>query len=343
MVRLWAMTTAHRHSLSRYFICYWILLFCAAVGWSEAARAQVEHQLIRRMVVFPLKVEMDGGGSNASRTRLSADVLDEAWWQVREELTQSRRFLVASKQFLVKSDVFMARAPLEPADAVILGKLLDAHALVTFQLKERQLAMQVFDGANGLPLWNKTLDLHPSLTVSDQLVSSARKLIGDFIASVPYQGFSQQDPLIGRVVYEEGDVLLTQIDVGVGVQVQAGDPVQWIRLAGTAVAPLFQGGGRIRVFAEGRVVKVEQGIATVEILLATRVDDIKEHSLVRLPREFERLQSQLLIKEGIRGTLGAELTAPEMSPMEQVRRERRPLVTTMSWVSSLAAFLLLAF
>jgi len=138
-------------------------------------------------------------------------------------------------------------------------------------------------------------------------------------------------------------VLLAQVDVGLGAQVQPGDPAQWVKMVGTAVAPLFQGGARVNVFAEGRVVKVEQGIATVELLRASRIDDIKEFSLVRLSREFERLQAQGLIKEGVRGHLGAEIAAPEISPMERVSRERRPLATTMSWVGSLAAFLLLAF
>lgn len=319
-------------------------ILLSLLGFATSAFAQVEHQLIRRMVVFPVKTETDPGtGPRDLKALIPAAVVEEAWWQVREELTDSRRFLVASKQFLIKSDVYQARGRLEPADAVILGKLLDAHALVTMQLKGRLLTMQVSDGGNGLPLWQKDLMMHPSITVSDQLSAAARRLIGDFIASVPYQGFTHVDPLIGRAVFEEGDVLLVQIDVGVGTQIQPGDPVQWTRVVGTTVQPLFQGGARINVFAEGRVVKVDQGIATVELLRATRADDIKEFSLVRLPREFERLQAQFLIQEDVRGRLSMELAAPEMSPMEQVKRERRPLATTMSWVSSLAAFLLLAF
>lgn len=327
--------------LAKFFAGLSLLLAVSVAG--SRAEAQVEHQLIRRMVVFPIKAETSVTAARDARAQVPAAVLEEAWWQAREELTASRRFLVASKQFLIKSDVYQARGPLEPADAVILGKLLDAHALVTAQIKGRTLYMQVFDGGNGLPLWQKEFVMHPSITVSDQITVAARKLIGDFIASVPYQGFTHVDPLVGKPIFEEGDVLLAQVDVGLGTQVQAGDPVQWMRAVGTTVAPLFQGGARISVFAEGRVVKIEQGIATVELLRATRIDDIKEFSLVRLPREFERMQAEFMIKENVRGYLGVELAAPEISPMEQIRRERRPLAATVSWVGSLAAFLLLAF
>ncbi|MCM2280718.1 MAG: hypothetical protein NDI61_02595 [Bdellovibrionaceae bacterium] len=328
-----------------------LLLFLMGSG-AIFAHAQVEHQLIRRFVVFPIQSDltldsasssMTGSGSRSAQEKVAAATLDEAWWQVREELTNSRRFLIASKQFLIKHDVYQPRGPLEPADAVILGKLLDAHALVTAQVKGRVFSMQVFDGGNGLPLWRRDYALHPSLTVADQVVSVATKLIDDFMASVPYQGFTHVDPLVGRAVFEEGDVLLTQVDVGVAARVQTGDPVQWMQIAGTTVAPLFQGGSRMRIFAEGRIVKVEQGIAAVELTRATNINEIKEFSLVRLPREAERLQAEYLIKEGVRSTFSAELVAPEMSPMEQLKRERRPLATTMSWVSSLAAFLLLAF
>jgi hypothetical protein len=308
------------------------------------ACAEMEHELMRRIVVFPFKgLDVEMAGPRDARSQASEKSLEEGWWQVREELTASRRLLVASKQFLVKSDVYQARAELEPADAILLGRLLDAHALVTGYLKDRVLYLQVYDGSNGMVLWRKHLHMHAALTVSDQLPSTARRLIRDFIASIPYQGFQVVDPLIGKAVYEEGDVKLAQVDVGASPQVQTGDPVQWVRITMNNIAPLFQGGSKTTVFAEGRIVRVEQGVATVEITRATRLEDIKEFSLVRLPREFERLQVEYLLKEKVRSNLGVELLAPEESPMAKVTKEQKPLVTTLSWVSSLVALLLLAF
>jgi hypothetical protein len=324
-------------------VVFAILIFTGIFA-APYAQAQVEHQLVRRVVVFPFKLEPEAVTNSRGVNKKEIESAGEdAWWQVREELTVSRRFLVASKQFLIKSDVYAPRGDLQPADTVILGKLLDAHALITGQLKGRSLSMQVYDGSSGIVLWRKDATVHPSLKVSDQLPVMARKLINDFIASIPYQAFQTVDPLVGKAVYEEGDVNIAQIDVGVSNKVAGGDPVQWIRVTATNAEPLFQGGAKVSVFAEGRVMKVDQGVAIVEVLRIAKGGEIKEFSLVRLPREYERLQNEFAMKDAVRSNLSIELVAPEVNPMEQITKERRPLVSTVSWLSSLAAILLLAF
>ena len=306
----------------------------AVLGFSSVtAKAQSsDHQLIRRLAVFPFSVPQE---LNAAA--------DEAWWQSREEFAATRRFLVASKQFLIKSDVFQARKDLEPADAIILGKLLDAHALVTFQLVERRLMMTVYDGGNGSTIWRKGVTLHPSLPMSDQLPQVAKRMVDDFVASIPYQGFTIVDSLIGQPVYEEGDVKLAQIDLGQMTGAQIGDVVQWLRISPTSTEPLFDGGAKLNVFAEGKIAKIEQGIAVVEIQRASTLGYLKEFSLVRVPREADRLLKAYAIRENPRTTLTAELVSPEADPLQRISKERKPLATTLSIISSVAAFLLLAF
>ena len=318
----------------RYYSSVLILAFVLIAAFAASrANAQVgNHQLLRRLVVFPVKAPTD-----------MAAPAEEAWWGAREEFTKSRRFLVASKQFLVKSDVFQSRGELEPADAIILGKLLDAHALVTIQLIDRRVEVTVYDGTSGARLWNKAVNLHPSLTIVDQLPKLTKKLVNAFIASIPYQGFTTIDSLIGRPVYEEGDVKLAQVDLGIMTGAQIGDTVQWIKLSSIGISPLFQGGGKMTVFAEGKVVKLDQGVATIEIMRATSLKDIREFSLVRVPREAERMQTEFAINENPKTTLTAELVSPELSPMVQEARERKPLVATLSFVGSIAAMILLAF
>lgn len=310
-----------------------IVLFMMMI--SPLVQAQIEHQLVRRAVVFPIRAE-----------RQFEEVAEEAWWQAREALTESRRFLVASKQFLVKQDVFQPRGLLEPADSIILGKLLDAHMLLTLQLQtesQRLLSLNAYDGGNGLQLWSKSVPLHPSRTVAEQLPSMARKLVNDFVASIPYHGFTIVDSLIGHAVYEEGDIKLAQADLGVQSRAQIGDLVQWVKIINVSTAPVFQGGAKIQIFAEGKIVRLEQGIATLEISRATSLNEIKEYTLVRVPREAERLSAEFAIHEVTRATLTSELVSPEASPMEQVARERRPLVAALNFVASVAAYLLLAF
>ena len=313
--------------------CLLFIIPMLLVAFSSNSNAQSSnHQLIRRLAVFPFSVPSE---LNAAA--------DEAWWQAREEFASTRRFLVGSKQFLVKSDAFQPRKDLEPADAIILGKLLDAHALVTFQLQERRLMMTVYDGGNGSTIWRRGLSLHPSLPMGDQLPQIAKRMVDDFVASIPYQGFTIVDSLIGQAVYEEGDVKLAQVDLGLATQGQTGDLVQWIRISGTTVDPVFQGGSKTVVFAEGKVVKIEQGIATVEIQRASSIKDLKEFSLVRVPREADRLTKAYAINAGPRTTLTSELVSPEAAPMEQLAKERKPLATTLSIITSIAGFLLLAF
>ena len=297
-----------------------------------SAEQRVQHRLIRRLVVFPFEAPVEHAVS-----------AQDAWWQTREELTRSPRFLVASKQYVVKSDNFIARGTLEPADVILLGKLLDAHAIVTGRLDGRKLAMKAYDSSNGVLLWRQDYQLHPSIAIQDQLPSAARKVIADFIASVPYQAFQIVDPLIGAAMYEEGNLKLAQIDVGISGGAQINDPVQWIRIDSESFKPLFQGGARIDAFAEGKIVKIERGIATVEMMRMEKGSSIREYDLVRLPREYDRLQQQFAIQEGLRSSPAPGLLAPEAAPMEAMIKERRPLAAVISWVASVAAFLLLAF
>lgn len=299
---------------------------------SSVARAQAEHQLVRRVVLFPLKAE---SGFEAAA--------EEAWWQAREELTKSRRFLVASKQFLVKSDAFQPRGELEPADVLILGRLLDAHALITAQLADRRLSLQVYDAGTGLPLYQKQVGLRASQTVADQLPVVARQVIDDFIATIPYQGYTMVDSIVGRAVIRSGERSYARVDFGSGSQVQVGDVVQWVQVVSTSFAPVFQGGGQLTVIADGKVTKIEDGLAEVEILRAKSLRGIREYTLVRAPREAQRLSAQSPLREGPKATISSELVAPEANPAEIVNRERRPLLTALSFVGSIAAYLLLAF
>jgi len=313
---------------------FWTLfLICFMVcTLSQTVHAQAEHRLIRRVVIFPFKTDP---GAEA--------VADEAWWQAREELTKSRRFLVASKQFLVKSDAFQPRGELEPADVLILGKVLDAHALITTQLSGRKLSMQVYDAANGLALYQKQVTLRAAQTVADQLPAMARQLINDFIATLPYQGYTMVDSIVGQAIIRSGDVTYAHVDFGTGSRVEVGDVVQWVKLASASFAPAFQGGGKLTVIADGKVTKIEDGLAEVEILRATSLREIREYTLVRAPREAQRLYTEYAFKEKPFATVTTELMAPEANPIEQVSRERRPLLTALSFVGSIAAYLLLAF
>lgn len=307
-------------------LAFLVLMIC------ELAWAQNEHTLIRRISVFPIKASAE-----------LQQVAEEAWWEIRETLTRDKRFLVASKNFLMQKDVFQARQVLSPADAIILGKILDANALVTTYLEDRTLHMRVYEGDYGRPLWENRIILQPSLPVAEQLQPAAIKLISDFIAQIPYHGFVVIDPLRGRPVYQEGRRLLIKAEVGLNAEVDVGDQVQLIKITSDHLKPLFTHGAAIEVFAEGRVVEHNRETIIVELDRLNRAAAIQEGTAVRLPRELKRLQQMFTIDDSLKSKIDPEFFSPGMTTAKQKVDETKPLVASLLFIANLAAFLLLAF
>ncbi|MBX3023198.1 MAG: hypothetical protein KF799_16105 [Bdellovibrionales bacterium] len=301
--------------------------------WTACASAQTEHELIRRISVFPIKV---------AQPEL-AKFAEEAWWELREALTRDKRFLVASKNFLQQKDVYQARSILSPADAIILGKLLDANALVTTYVDDRVLYMKVYEGEYGRPLWEQQLVLQPSLPIAQQLQPGVIKLVQDFIASIPYHGFVVLDPLKGRPVYQEGRRLLVKAEVGGLAEVDVGDSAQLIRVYSDHLKPLFTHGASIEVFAEGRVVEHNRESIVIELDRLNRATAVQEGTLVRLPRELKRLEELYSIQDSLKSKIDPEFFSPGMTAAKQKESETKPLIASLAFIANLAAFLLLAF
>ena len=308
-----------------------LVILCS--GFVTQTQAQSEHELVRRITVFPLKVSKD-----------LATTADESWWQMREILTENQRFLVASKNFLVQRDVYQPRGELKPADAVILGKLLDANAIVTTFLDDRVLSMRVYEGEYGRLLWSHDFKLHPSLPISDQLANAAKKLIYDFIASIPYQGFVINDPMNnGSATYNEGGKTLLRINLGANTQAVPGDTVQVLRIYHDTVKPLFVPETVPEIYAEAKIVSLEKDYAIAEVTRAAKNMPIKEFALVRLPSELKRLREAYAINDQIKAQIGTEYYSPEMSAEKQALAEHKPLATAVAFILNLATFLLIAF
>lgn len=320
--------TKHK-SQSLFKIAILILFWSVA---SPSLAVQIEHQIVRRLVVFPFQAP----------PKLVAKA-DEAWWQVRQELSQNQIFLLASKQFLSKNEALQARGELQPSDVILLGKLLDAHALVTGVISDHAFTMTVYDASFGLMLWQNHIELQVSRPSEDQVVEAGKKLARDFLASIPYQGFQVIDSLRGKATFEDNDEVRTEVQINPASGIQVGDIAQWIHLYHKSTDPLFQGGGEVKAFAEGKVVLVDKGIATIQLIRATSLSEIKEYTLVRFPKEAERLKVEYALKDSLPGKLSTAIIETPADKMKSVAQERRPLVTTLSFVGSIAAILLLAF
>lgn len=293
--------------------------------------AQSQHELVQKLAVFPV---------SAPKTLSSA--AEESWWQVREALTESKRFLVASKSFMMQKDVYQSRGELTPADAIILGKLLDAHALVVTYLQDRSLHMKVYEGQYGRVLWQHEFLMQPSLPVSSQLAVASKKLIQDFVASIPYQGHVVVDSLKGRPVFEESGKQFFQADVGLESSLEVGDQVQLVRIYSDSLKPLFISPLAPEIYAEGQIVKKEREIITVQINRVTNLNEIKSDALVRAPKELKRLQELYSLQQD-RLKVGAEMVSPDLEELRNAEDEKKPLAASLAFIGNLAIFLLLAF
>lgn len=307
-------------SLLAFILSLATLQGISAFAWQE------EHQVMVRMTAFPILVPME-----------NRDAAEDAWWQMREQLTKNQRFFVAMKSFLQQKDVYQPRGELKPADVILLAKLLDSHAVVVTFLEERTLKMIVYEGENGRVLWTQELKLQPSVPIDDQLATAVSRLTRDFLNAVPYQGYVQVDSLKGDPVYKEGRHYLVQINVG-ATDLELADPVQIVRIYSDQLKPLFTHGATIEVIAEGKVVKKEKDYFVVELDRYNKINLIKEGSLVRLPKEFKRVQEQY---GG--ASVSAEIIDSGLHAAQEEQKEKKPLILSLTFIANLVAILLLAF
>jgi hypothetical protein len=295
------------------------------------AQADINHHLIRRVAVFPLRV------SGVSNT-----VLDEAWWKAREELTRNQRFLVAGRRFMQNRDVFQPRAELKVADAVILGRILDSHALITYRVDGHQFKIMVYDGENGFSIWQSEISLHPAIPVADQLVAATVKLTRDFIMQIPYQAFQIVDQGIGKAVYEEEGVHLAKVFIGSNSYLQSDDAVEWIQVSGDPTRTILGNGSKVEVIAQGTVVNIEDDIATVAIEKARSIEELKEGSLIRFPKEVERLRSNMKASDK-ETQLASQFAMAEMRDVSQLSGDQSSTTTSLAVIANLVAMILIAF
>ena len=300
-----------------------VFLF-GSISWGD-----MEHQLLRRIAVFPIA---DANVSSA----------EDSWWQMREVLTKDPKFLVASRRFMINRGVFQPRKSLKPADAVILGKILDAQALVVTYLEDRTLKLKVYDGENGYLLWDGQLVFHPALPINDQLIRVSTKLIQDFIVSIPYQGFQIVDPATNKASYEVHGKTMAQVFIGNNTTIQVGDPVQWIKVTGDLSQAFFGPGMKVFVFAEGVIRSIKKDSAEVEIQKTTDTKNLKENSLIRFPKELQRLKD-LYSSEDKSAVLSNEYLSGEMKSSQEFKKENTSTSTTLGFIAGIAAYILIAF
>ncbi|MCB9026677.1 MAG: hypothetical protein H6625_10195 [Bdellovibrionaceae bacterium] len=300
--------------------------------FSFNAFADIYHTLARRVVVFPIQAE----------SQFNEEAM-EAWWKIRETLTEGKRFLVASKDFLERKDVFQARDKLSPADAIILGELLDSQLIITGQIKNKTLTLNVYESERGQLVWSQSSQMHRSLPLKDQIKKNSVELTSLLIAEIPYHGFVIKDELIGQSVYKKEGKVLVHLSVSTVSNVSVGDEVQLIKLFSRNLKPLFQGGAHIEIFAVGKILEIQNGIATAELLRITNLKEIQESTLVRFPTELRRIKEIYALKDSIKRRINPDYFSPEMTDINKEAQETQPLITAFAFLLNIATILLIAF
>lgn len=305
------------------------LLILIISALSIQAVADVDHTLLRRIAVFPIA---DANYGNA----------EDAWWQMREALTKDQRFFVASRRFMINRGVFQPRKVLKPADAIILGKILDAQALVTSYIDDRTLKMKIYEGENGYLLWEGEAPFHPAISINDQLIRISTQLMNVFITTVPYQGFQVIDDLVGKPLFEDDKKFIAQVFVGANNQYEVGDAVQWIKVSGDVSKSFFGSGEKVTVYAEGKIKEIKGDRVAVEVTKLRDPSDLKENSLIRFPKEVQRLK-EIYAKDDKGSSLSSEYLSSEIRESSEVNKGHNSTASALTWIVNIATFILLAF
>lgn len=294
------------------------------------AEASNDVELFRRVVVFPVLGTTDVRKSS-----------EEAWWQIRELLTEHRRFLVASKNFLKSKGVFQPRGELSPADAVILGRLLDAHILITTFINNKKVHMRVYEGKAGRLVWKGSVLTQTSVPRGEQVVPISVNLVRSFVQALPYQGFVLKDDIANRALYDRTDRTYFKVYTGINSGIEFGDKVQLIRIQSESTRAILTTSNQ-EVFAEGKVVRVMDDRVEVELLRATSLADVRENSLARFPKVLAQVKNSLESVGDLKN-LGPEYYKSGERELTKEEKERKPLVTALAFVTNIIAMLLIAF
>ena len=242
---------------------------------------------------------------------------------------------------MVQRDVFQPRRTLKPADAIILGRILDAHAVVVTYLEEGELKMHVYDAREGYTLWKESLLTNRSEPIDAQIERLSKSLVGGFLADVPYQSFQISWPNQNEVLRKEDGRIYARLEIRRGLTLEPNTVIEWIRIPANLQKPVFRSYDRIVVFGRGRVVRLDRGAAIVEILELGNESDFELESLVRIPDEASRLQVEFGLKK--EKYLSPDLYQVELRKGAKKAEGTGPLAAALSYVASIALFILIAF
>jgi hypothetical protein len=168
------------------------------------------------------------------------------------------------------------------------------------------------------------------------------QLMNSFILAIPYQAFQTMDDASGKLLMEEDGKKIAQAFVGANPRLQKGDPAQWVEVKGDVGQAFFNSTTKVTVVAEGRVREMKGDHAWIEVERMRDPSDLKENSLIRFPKEINRLKE---LYSGVEksANLAPEYLSSEIKDVSEFSKDHNPTSSALMWISSIAGFILLAF
>ncbi len=302
-----------------------LILLCLS---SFALKAETEEAspslvLSQKIAVFPI-------------SELSGTEAEEAWWKMRELLTQESRFLVATRRLMINRGVFQGRKLLKPADAILLSKILDADLVLTSFVQDRVFNLNVYEGDSGQIFYSKKIEFHPAIPVKEQVSKITTQGIQEFLAFLPYDGFVTKNDLKGVVFSADGEVF-AQAKIFEASRLKEGDPLQVVKIRRPSLNQF-----EVEVVAEGEYLKSEgKGLSLIKLIQFKDMNSVSEKSFIRVP-SF-RIKAQEALSQDTSANLTTEYLTRELRTQKELEKSHSATTSSVWWLVNLAAMVFLAF
>ena len=310
-------------SVLRLFFILCILPFLSFAN----AEVQDSHLWPRRLAVFPLK-------SNITDNELNRKV----WWNVRDNLASNKLFLVATKNFLEQKDLFQARGKIKTADVVLLSRLLDASALISLELQDRNFYFRVYSAEDGLLLWHKEYKLESSLPVQSLIEKVSLEASNDFIKNISFDGFLIRDTNSGQLSWQESGTWYAKVMLQNKENIKVGESLRFVYLKRNNTESLYTAETGMIDLDDAILVKIQDNEGLIAFNSRPKENTLKEFlPLYFISSKYNKNKETEEQKEYARSLVG------QVVQNNKVNTDERDRNTVGLSLLSILALLLIAF
>jgi len=265
-------------------------------------------------------------------------VVDELWWQIREQVAIDGRFDVATRRLMINRQVLTPRGELKPSDAVILGRILEADMLITHQVDKKKASLFVVRALDGVSLFKEELPLNPSIPEVDQVIPIFKAMVSNFLKLVPYAGYQIASPVSNLIYEPDGSLGFVYVMIP-NSESLVNSKVFWVNTSYTN-QPLLKSKPHFQPFNVGQAIEfIKPNVLRVRIEKPFDENTMMVGSLVYLENSGSLIEGEPTFGSKV-SEIGSEYLMGDLSPKRRIT-EQTPQATFLGMVLSLATLLLL--